>query len=159
LNPQRSGLSSLLTPGLPRLLLRHQLEETAKRVAEENDQLKHEHSVVSAKLKAKNNLIESLKVLAIRLALLAMISKHAIHRQAEQYQLETRISDKEKQLAALSARVGRNDDLINAFELNFKQVQQEVNELASAFRMERESGTSSRTHCRRCGSLDCLVLS
>jgi hypothetical protein len=57
--------------------------------------------------------------------------------------------------------VGRNDDLIDAFELNFKQVQEEVNELASAFRMEKESGTGKTTSLERelLGSLFCLASS
>ncbi len=64
-------------------------------------------------------------------------------RQAEQYQLEAKLGDKEKQLGALAAKVSRSDDLIDVFELNFKQVQQEVEELSAAFRMERDTGIVS----------------
>ena len=64
-------------------------------------------------------------------------------RQAEQYQLEAKLGDKEKQLAALAAKVSRSNDLIDMFELNFKQVQQEVEELSAAFRMERDTGIVS----------------
>jgi peptidoglycan hydrolase CwlO-like protein len=64
-------------------------------------------------------------------------------RQAEQYQLEAKLGDKEKQLTALAAKVSRSDDLIDMFELNFKQVQQEVEELSAAFRMERDTGIVS----------------
>jgi peptidoglycan hydrolase CwlO-like protein len=64
-------------------------------------------------------------------------------RQAEQYQLEAKLGDKEKQLVALATKVSRSDDLIDMFELNFKQVQQEVEELSAAFRMERDTGIVS----------------
>jgi hypothetical protein len=64
-------------------------------------------------------------------------------RQAEQYQLEAKLGDKEKQLAVLATKVSRSDDLIDMFELNFKQVQQEVEELSAAFRMERDTGIVS----------------
>ncbi|ELR23927.1 uncharacterized protein ACA1_074940 [Acanthamoeba castellanii str. Neff] len=99
---------------------RRQLEETTKRALEENDKLKHEHSAFAAKLKAKSDCIEALK-----------------------YQLEAKLGDKEKQLAALATKVSRSDDLIDMFELNFKQVQQEVEELSAAFRMERDTGIVS----------------
>lgn len=102
---------------------RRQLEETTKRALEENDKLKHEHSAFAAKLKAKSDCIEALK--------------------AEQYQLEAKLGDKEKQLAALATKVSRSDDLIDMFGLNFKQVQQEVEELSAAFRMERDTGIVS----------------
>lgn len=57
--------------------------------------------------------------------------------------MEAKLGDKEKQLAALAAKVSRSDDLIDMFELNFKQVQQEVEELSAAFRMERDTGIVS----------------
>lgn len=64
--------------------------------------------------------------------------------QADQYQLQTEINEKEKKLASLFGKVGRNEELAETFESNFKQAMREIAELESSFRLERDSGRTSQ---------------
>jgi phosphomevalonate kinase len=116
-----------------------------KRLQEDDDKMKHEHAAIVAKLNAKNDMIESLQVLlstqSRSLARSLTLCVQHLVAQEEKYHLEEELRKSKELQSTLAEKMSRAEGLTNTFELNYKSLQQEVEELTKNIEMEKDTGT------------------
>lgn len=58
-----------------------------------------------------------------------------------QYEMDTKLREKERQVAALTIKLSTCESLMDAFETNYRAVKNDIEEVHGAFGIEREAGT------------------